>query len=168
MVSGHALESTAFESLLTHEMLHIYRTDTSRPSYDHDLMDRVSRVVIPRNHLTRLYQIRVLQEAINHLQDLHAEDVSFGVLKKVSILSSVQASIFFQDWIEGRPRKSVKTWDTWLNIGLMLNNCFVLSNMERHSLPDLDGKAQKKTERFLSQASQGIRTEYTTISRVSW
>jgi hypothetical protein len=160
VVSGGALKSRGLEGLLIHEMSHIYRTDANHPSHNHDLLDRVARIVIPKNHLAKDYQIRVLREAINHLQDLYADDISFRVFSKTLIYSPEQASGFFQDWIEDKPRKTRSTRDVWLNISLLLNNCFALSNMKRHNVPDVDGKVQKGTERFLTQVGQRMRREY--------
>ena len=48
----------------------------------------------------------------------------------------------------------------WLNVGIMLNNCFVLSNMIRHGLADVEERAANKVQKFLSQTNDRMKREF--------
>jgi hypothetical protein len=152
VVAGRAVESGMIEGLLIHEMCHIYRTEKNHPSHNKKLLNRVGHHVILGFLLKRDYQIKTIQQTVNHIQDLYADDISFQVFSKAQVFTPEQAHAFFLDWINDKPvsGKSIKT--RWLNVGTMLNNCFALSNLTRHRIPDIDDKVQKAVERFLSQS----------------
>jgi hypothetical protein len=154
VVAGKALESGMVEGLLIHEMCHIYRTDTHHPSHNHRLLDRVGFSIVHEGFLTEGYQIKVLREAINHVQDLYADDISFQVFSRSGVFTLEQASDFFLSWIEEEPATPKDAETVWMNVSTMLNNCFVLSNMERHHLLNARGLAHEKGQRFLSQADK--------------
>lgn len=103
VISGVALKSGMIEELLIHEMCHIYRTDTNHPSHNHELLDRVGLHVIHENQLTEEYQIRIIQQAVNHIQDLYADDIAFKVFEKSKLFPSDQALDFFLSWIQDTP-----------------------------------------------------------------
>jgi hypothetical protein len=160
VVAGRAVESGMIESLLIHEMCHIYRTEKKHPSHNKDLLNRVGHKVILGFLLKRDYQIKTIQQAVNHIQDLYADDISFQVFKKSQVFTPEQAHAFFLDWINDKPvsGKSIKT--RWLNVGIMLNNCFAFSNLTRHRIPDIDDKVQKAVEKFLSQTDKAVKETF--------
>ena len=160
VVSGKAVKSGMVEGLLIHEMCHIYRTDTHHPSHNHKLLDRVGFSVLRERHLREGYKIKVIQEAINHVQDLYADDVSFQVFSKSGIFPFAQVLSFFLSWIEEEPVKSGNAKTSWLNVGTMLSNCFVLSNMERHRVTGVDDLAEKKAKKFLSRSHKRMSEEF--------
>ncbi|HJX23800.1 MAG TPA: DUF5781 family protein [Candidatus Bathyarchaeia archaeon] len=160
VVSGKAVKSGMVEGLLMHEMCHIYRTDTHHPSHNHKLLDRVGFSVLRERNLRKGYQIKVLQEAINHVQDLYADDVSFQVFSRSRILPLARVLSFFLNWIEEAPMKSGNAKTAWMNVGTMLNNCFVLSNMERHGVTGVDDLAEKKANKFLSRSNKRMSKEF--------
>jgi hypothetical protein len=161
VISGMALKSGMVEGLLVHEMSHIYRINTNHPSHDHELLDRVGRLIIDKNHLTRAYQIKIIQQAVNHIQDLYADDLAFRVFSQSGAFPPDQAFSFFTDWINDKPAGSRSTRDAWLNIGIMLDNCFALSNMIRHNVPDVNNQAENKAEKFLAQTNERMKEEFT-------
>ena len=77
VISGRALASNMVEGLLVHEMSHIYRISTKHPSHNHELLNMVEKSVLEKAHLTKDYQIEIVSQAINHVQDLYADDVAF-------------------------------------------------------------------------------------------
>jgi hypothetical protein len=74
VVAGRALKSGMIEGLLVHEMSHVYRTHMYHPSHDHELLRRVERYILSRDDLKSDYQVTVIQEAVNHVQDLYADE----------------------------------------------------------------------------------------------
>jgi hypothetical protein len=161
VVAGRAVESGPLEGLIIHEMCHIYRTETKHPSHNIKLLNNVGHIVIHVNDLAKGYQQQLIQQAVNHIQDLYADDISFKVFKKGNAFTDEQASNFFLDWINDAPIPEKTTKDRWLNVGTMLNNCFALSNLKRHNIPDIDQQAQKKVQEFLSQTDEAMQREFT-------
>jgi hypothetical protein len=163
VVSGRALKSGMIEGLLVHEMSHIYRTNANHPSHNHGLLNKVGRFIIDRNRLREDHQITVVQQAVNHIQDLYADDIAFRVFGQCRIFPHGQAFEFFLDWINDKPYYSKNTKTKWLNTGIMLNNCFALSDMIRHNVPDVNDEAEKKVERFLSHTDERMKREFAYI-----
>jgi hypothetical protein len=71
-----------------------------------------------------------------------------------------QAFSFFLDWINDKPVDLKSARAVWLNIGIMLDNCFALSNMIRHNVPDINNQAENKAQKFLSQTDEQTRKEF--------
>jgi hypothetical protein len=161
VISGMALKSGVLEGLLVHEMSHIYRISTNHPSHDHELLDRVGRLIIDKNHLTRTYQIKIIQQAVNNIQDLYADDLAFRVFSQSEAFPPDRALSFFIDWINDKLAGSKRERDVWLNIGIMLDNCFALSDMIRHNVPDINNQAENKAEKFLTQTNERMKEEFT-------
>ncbi len=160
VVSGMALKSGLLEGLLIHEMCHAYRTDTDHPSHNHELLNSVGHEVIHKNQLTEDYQIKIVQQAVNHIQDLYADDLAFKVFEKSRALTPEQAFNFFLEWINETPIASRTKKDKWLNVGIMLNNCFAISNLKRHNIKDIDKQAGNKIQKFLSQVNDSMKKEF--------
>jgi len=160
VVSGMALKSGLVEGLLIHEMCHIYRTENNHPSHSSRLLNPVGMHVIHENELSEDYQIRIIQQAVNHVQDIYADDLSFKVFEKSQAFTPEQAHSFFLEWINDNPLKERSSKDRWQNIGIMLNNCFAISNLARHGIPDLGSQAERAVQKFLSQVDDRIRNEF--------
>jgi hypothetical protein len=110
VISSMMLKSGMVEGLLVHEMSHIYRINTNHPSHNHESLNRVGRFIIDKSHLTRAYQIKIIQQAVNHIQDLYADDValSFQPKQGVSARPSAQFLSRPDKWQTGgfKKRKS--------------------------------------------------------------
>ena len=160
VVAGRALKSGMIQGLLVHEMSHVYRTHTHHPSHDHQLLGRVEKYLLGRNDLKADYQVAVIQEAVNHVQDLYADDVAFQVFSHNETFRNDQVFDFFLNWINDRPFDEETPKNVWLNVGIMLNNCFVLSNMIRHGFSDAEERAADKVQKFLSQTNDRMNREF--------
>jgi hypothetical protein len=160
VVSGEAAGSGVIEGLLVHEMSHVYRTNTNHPSHNHELLNRVGHFIINKSSLTRKYQIAIIQQAVNHIQDVYADDVAFRVFSQSGKFPVDQAFKFFLNWIKDKPLDSKNAKTVWTNIGIMLDNCFAVSNMIRHDVPDVDGQAQNKVQEFLFQIDERMKEEF--------
>lgn len=163
VVSGGALESGLLEGLLIHEMCHIYRTETKHPSHNNKLLNNALRDAILQHDLREDYQTRILQRLINHVQDLYADDVAFQVFRKNqdTLFSLDMMSDFFLSWIETTPVNSLdKAKDRWMCAAMMLNNCFAVSNMERHGILDVNDRARKANQEFLDAVDAKFSTAF--------
>jgi len=160
VVAGVALNSGPIEGLLVHEMCHIYRTEAGHLSHNTQLLNRVGTRVIHENELDKDYQIRIIQQAVNHVQDLYADDLAFQVFRRGGAFTPEQAHSFFLDWINDTPIKEKSSKDRWQNVGIMLNNCFAVSNLARHKIPDIDGQVENAVQRFLSRIDGRMRSEF--------
>jgi hypothetical protein len=160
VVAGRALKSGMIEGLLVHEMSHVYRTHMHHPSHDHELLGRVEKYLLSRDDLKADYQVAVIQEALNHVQDLYADDVAFQVFSRNEAFRNGQVFDFFLSWINEKPLDEETPKNVWLNVDIMLNNCFVLSNMMRHGLPDVEDRAANKVQKFLSQTNDRMKGEF--------
>jgi hypothetical protein len=160
VIAGKALQSGMVEGLLVHEMSHIYRINKLHPSHNSKLLDKVGYSIINQNHLTKDYQIKVIQQAVNHIQDLYADDIAFKVFRISKIFPNDQAFNFFLDWINDEPLNSKEAKAVWLNVGVMLNNCFALSNMIRHVVPDVNHQAENKVQAFLARTNEQMREAF--------
>jgi hypothetical protein len=113
--------------------------------------------VLHEYELSKDYQVKTIQQAVNHIQDLYADDISFQVFRKTQVFTEKQAHAFFLDWINDTPLKGKSVKTRWLNVGTMLNNCFAFSNLTRHKIKDIDNQVQKAVERFLSQTDEDMK-----------
>lgn len=159
VVAGMAVKSGPIEGLLIHEMCHIYITNENHPSHNVKLLNQVGLHVIHQNQLTKDYQVKLVQQAVNHVQDLYADDISFKVFEKSKAFTPEQAFNFFLDWIQDSPSEEKSDEEKWQNIGTMLNNCFAISNLIRHKIPDIDNQAENAVQRFLSKVNGRMRSE---------
>jgi hypothetical protein len=160
VVAGAALKSGPIEGLLIHEMCHIYRTEAGHTSHDNQLLNSVGMHVIHENELDKDYQIRIVQQAVNHVQDLYADDLAFQVFGKGGAFTPEQAHSFFLEWINDTPLDEKSSKDRWQNVGTMLNNCFAVSNLARHKIPDIDNQAENAVQKFLTKVDRRMRSEF--------
>jgi hypothetical protein len=160
VVAGRALNSGMIEGLLVHEMSHVYRTHMHHPSHDHELLGRVEKYLLSKDGLKTDYQVAVIQEAVNHVQDLYADDVAFHVFSHNETFRNGHVFDFFLSWINEKPLDGKMPKMVWLNVGIMLNNCFVLSNIMRHGLPGVEDRATNKVQKFLSQTNERMKKEF--------
>jgi hypothetical protein len=160
VVAGRAVETGMIEGLLIHELCHIYRTEQKHPSHNSKSLDHVGLRLIHEYQLTENYQIRLVQQAVNHIQDLYADDLSFGVFQKSNVFGAEQAFEFFLDWISDAPTESKSRKARWLNVQTMLNNCFAISNLTRHRIADINSQAENKTQAFLSKTDLAMQREF--------
>jgi len=164
VVSGMALRSGLVEGLLIHEMSHIYRTETKHPSHNHALLNDVLRAFISKHGIQEDYQLKILQGIVNHVQDLCADDIAFKVFEKNQdkLFPLNKMSDFFYSWIKTIPVYSAdKVRERWMNAAIMLNNCFALSNMERHKIADVDDKVRETNQKFLDALDTKLSKEFT-------
>lgn len=155
VVSGFAATSSMLEGLLTHELSHVYRNITNHPSHVEPLIASLARTFIDSHNLDRDYEQEVLHQAINHIQDLYADDVAFKVLVAYSSVGPhlEQLGEFFVGWIKEEPTRSVeRERDRWVNASILLKNCFAISNLERHKITESHiERAKLGNGRFLNQ-----------------
>jgi hypothetical protein len=163
VISGMALNSGMAEGLLVHEMSHAYRTETNHPSHNSALLDDVLGSFMANHGVEEDYQIEIIQRIVNHVQDLYADDVTFRAFEKSKdpLVSPDKISDFFLDWIRTSPVQSAdKVKDGWLNASIMLNNCFAVSNLERHKIKDVGNRVAAANQKFLNAFDSEVLEEF--------
>jgi hypothetical protein len=165
VVSGFALDSPMLEGLLAHELSHVYRNITHHPSHSDPLIAELMRHFIESHRLHRGYEQEILHQAINHVQDLYADDIAIRVLAAYDDNTRLQQlGDFFLGWIKEEPARSgMSRKDQWINASILLNNSFAISNMERHEVGGGQiEKARLGNVRFLNRirSSAAIRFDY--------
>jgi hypothetical protein len=118
---------------------------------------------IDSHRLHRGYEQEVLRQAINHVQDLYADDIAIRVLAYDDTRLQ-QLGDFFLGWIKERSATSgMSRKDQWINASILLNNSFAISNMERHKAAgEQIEKARLSNVRFLNRIrpTAAIRFDY--------
>jgi hypothetical protein len=168
VVSGFAVESPMLEGLLTHELSHVYRSITNHPSHSEPLIASLTRIFIDDHKLDRDYEQETLHQAINHIQDLYADDIAVRVLAAyygTPLLE--QFGDFFLGWIKEEPAtEGVRLRDRWANASIFLNNSFAISNMERHNM--MEGQIEKgklNNDRFLNRIKSSAAIQFSYFNR---
>jgi hypothetical protein len=159
VVAGKALSSGMIEGLLVHELSHIYRTETNHPSHNHTLLNGVAAQIAAKSKIHARYQVKILQEIVNHVQDLYADDISFQVFAKnqTRLGSLDQIGEFFLSWTRTEPAQSRnRKMKVWLDLSVMLNNAFVISNLERHQIRHFEQEAIRANQVFLSKIDSNL------------
>jgi hypothetical protein len=169
VVSGFALKSPMLEGLLTHELSHIYRNITNHPSHSDNMIASLARLFISSHNLDRDYEQEILHQTINHIQDLYADDIAIKVLAAYGGMGPHLEELgeFFLGWIkEELSRSGAPRRDQWVNASILLNNCFAISNMERHTIIQAQiEKAKSSNARFLNQIKPGAAMGFSYFNR---
>lgn len=123
-VASFAVRSGMLDGLVAHEMGHMICMEQHHPSHDPTLHSRVvQRIRVPPG--SRRGFTAVAREAINHVEDIYADDLAF------EIIGDSRAGVFFSDWID---RSSIISRDPWQTVGNGISIAFALGNMERHGV----------------------------------
>jgi len=168
VVSGFALDSPMLEGLLTHELSHVYRNITHHPSHSDPLITGLMRVFIDGHKLDRDYEQEILHQAINHIQDLYADDIAFRVLAGHDGTTRLQQlGDFFLGWIKEEPATTgARRRDQWVNASMLLNNSFAVSNMERHKITERQiEEARLSNDRFLNRIKSSAAMRFSYFNR---
>jgi hypothetical protein len=168
VVSGFALESPMLKGLLTHELSHVYRNITHHPSHSEPLIESLMRIFIDDHKLDRDYEQEILHQAINHIQDLYADDIAvraLGAYHGTPLLE--QLGDFFLGWIKEEPATSgLRPRDRWVNASILLNNSFAISNMQRHNMTEGHvEKAKSSNDRFLNRIKSSAAIQFSYFNR---
>ena len=169
VVSGHAVKSPMLVGLLTHELSHVYRNITGHPSHSEPLIASLMRIFVDRHKLDRDYEQEILHQAINHIQDLYADDIAVRVLATYDGMAPrlEQLGEFFLGWIKEDPARSgARRRDQWINASILLNNSFAISNMERHEI--VEGQVEKaklSNDRFLKRIKPSAAMQFSYFNK---
>jgi hypothetical protein len=112
------------------------------------------RLIVYSHRLGKDCEQQTLRQVINHVHDFCADDIAVKVLiaDEDTQIGLDQLGEFFLGWIQENPTPTAKPRDHWINASTLLNNCFAISNMERHRISNSQieqGRANNK--RFLNQ-----------------
>ena len=168
VVSGSAVGSPMLEGLLAHELSHVYRTLTNHPSHNEKIIAEAVGSLTQLQSLDEDYQAEVLHQAINHIQDLYADDIAVKVLMSEQDRAAVFEGLgeFFLDWIKEEPVNSgSRQKNAWANAGILLNNCFAVSNIQRRKVSTVYEKAKSVNEKFLLRITPSAANNFRYFNR---
>ncbi len=154
VVSKWAQNTGLLMGLLIHELSHIYRIQTHHPSHNDALQNKAIEKVMGEKKLAS-YQQEIIFNAINSIMDLYADDIFFTVMKG----RTTTHADFFLSWIRKPVRGSLKKVK-WTNAGYMISAAFAQANLQRHHIPDDEGKVEKGVEVFLSASEPVIGEKF--------
>lgn len=163
VVSGFATKSPMLEGLLTHELSHVYRNVSNHPSHNDAVLQSLTSSFAQQHRLTQDYEHQTLHQVINHIQDLYADDVAIKVLiaNQNRALTLNTLGEFFLGWIKEEPVKSnSSSRDRWVNAGILLNNCFAVSNIQRRKVENYIQKVETLNGRFLTKIPPKARAAF--------
>ncbi len=167
VVSGFAAQSPMLDGLLAHELSHVYRNLTNHPSHNESIIGTAANSFAQLHGLKENYQLETLHQAINHIQDLYADDITTKVLSSNKLVKVEMLGEFFLGWIKAEPVKTNSTRkDAWLNTAILLNNCFAVSNIQRRKLEGYYAKAEALNRKFLLRISPSAQRAFTYFNRV--
>lgn len=156
VVSKWAVTSGGVTGLIIHEMSHVYRTESNHPSHNFSLHNRILNNVLMGRKM-KSFQIEILRNTINNLQDLYADDISFSVYfrnEKKTI------SEFFLGWVHEPIIPARTSEDIWSNAGDLLNAAFAEANIKRHNAIDKDKKIERAVKDLLRKSDKKVASKY--------
>ena len=125
-ISLRAAKSEMLAGLIAHEMGHIARTEAHHPSHNPAIHDRaLARVPVPLGF--RRGFPRLAHAAINHVEDIYADDHAMTVIGKD------RARGFFAEWVSNAAAMAA-SGDRWEEVAGALDIAFSLGNLARHGL----------------------------------
>jgi len=159
VVSGGAVGTEMFSGLLIHEMSHIYRIENEHSSHDGELLEEAINNV--SKSLRHEYQQKIIQDLLNDIQDLYADDIAFQVLRKNPTIPWDQLTSFLQSLVKDSLVKTIdRRRDRWVNSSTMLHNARAIAQMRRHHVEDVGEAATKSNKEFLVQLPPDMAREF--------
>jgi len=168
VVSGFAVKSSMLEGLLVHELSHVYRNATNHPSHNEKIIAHSTSSFVKLHSIDEDYQRQTLHQAVNHIQDLYADDIAIKVLSADQNLQPIFDMLgdFFLGWIKEEPVKlGSKRKESWINAGIFLNNCFAVSNIQRRKVESSSEKAKFRNEEFLRKVDPSARSSFSYFNK---
>ena len=133
-VAAHAVAGGMLDGLMAHEAGHMVRIERQHPSHLPEVHRQiVDAIEVPATK--RRAFASVAREAINHVEDIYADDLAVRVIGRDRDLAP-----FFSDWIRNSARPGPSRWAT---VGNGVTVAFALGNMERHGIKAEDGVVRR-------------------------
>lgn len=157
VISKWALSSEMLIGLLVHELSHVYRTEKNHPSHNFDLHGRIIVRIFKGKKLFP-YQLNIIHDIINNLQDLYADDISFAVYIKKA--NPKNLNNFFLGWIHNPILNPLSTEDWWRNAESLLSAAFAYANLKRHKVADTGKRIEIAVQAFLSHVDRKLAKKF--------
>lgn len=157
VVAEFALKSGMAINLVIHELSHVYRTQTGHPSHNYELLGSIGGWVMQGN-VHYEYQQRIIQNIINHIQDVYADDISFTIFAKN--MSHKHLNEFFLTWIHEPSEAKDPVQRAWENADNLLSAAFAESNLIRHKVKDEEGTVKKAIKAYLDKMEPHMKERY--------
>lgn len=157
VVSEDALKGHMAVNLLVHELSHIYRSQEKHPSHDYRFLTNIAGWVT-QGKIMYEFQDKIVEDILNHLQDIYADDISFKIFAKNTAQGSLNK--FFLTWIHAQSLAKDPVQRSWENAANILSAAFAAANLERHGIPDTDGEMAAAIEQFLSKSGEEKKAKF--------
>jgi len=131
-----AVTSGMLDGLMAHEVGHMFHIEHGHPSHSPDIHQRLLNGIAINGKEKGGFQA-VARLSLNHVEDIYADDLAFGVIGNGRVRS------FFSDWIR---RSSVSRGGRWDVVGNEVTVAFALGNMERHGVQPEEIVSQETSE----------------------
>ncbi len=147
VVSEKAVKDKSAVNLLIHEFSHIYRIETHHPSHNQSRINTIvgwavyGKVMYP-------YQETIIQDMLNHLMNIYADDITFKVL--ASGKKQLHFNDFFLHWVKEPSNSEDMLMKRWEDAGGLISAAFAEASLSRHNIFDTDRKVEKAVEKFLT------------------
>ncbi|CAN5125404.1 hypothetical protein BH09PAT1_BH09PAT1_2610 [soil metagenome] len=157
VIAGWSLKSEMSLGLTIHELSHVYRIETSHPSHNQTLHNRVL-VDVLKGRTIYPYQKEILFNILNTIQDLYADDISFKVYIKEAQKENL--SDFFLSWVHPVINPVKTDEDIWKNAETLVNAAFAKANLKRHDVLDKDDKVKNAIAELLENISREQASQF--------
>jgi hypothetical protein len=157
VVSKWSLATDMSMGLIIHELGHVYMIELNHPSHNPYLHSKATQNALQGKKIYP-YQIQIIHNIINNIQDLYADDISFPVYINKSGKNDL--SEFFLGWIRKPKSAPFSREDAWKNTEMLLSAAFAKANLERHKTVDTNGKVKKALEIFLSKVDPKLAKKF--------
>ena len=151
-----------FSSLLIHEITHIIRTEEGHPSHNFLLLSSILNDYSLKHELSDK-DTSMLREALQHVQDIYADDIGFLIFRDSLDRSVIED--FFTSWVKdyGPSENNQANLEGTNQIASTIaSNAFALASLKRRGYnSSAETKIRKANSRFLKQAFP-----YTSFERV--
>jgi len=147
--SIYATDEGGLKQTLVHEMCHIYLTQNKHPSHNSETFEEAYSRIVQR--CPRPWQQTIVRRAIIFPRDAFAEDLMFKVLEGSQAEWAKSALEYFGSKIATKPGRSlIEARRRWRAAILVVNNCYLATQMEKRGIPDTGGIVKTAIEKLLS------------------
>ncbi len=150
--SVYSRESVGLFQTLIKEMSHIYLTQTKHASHLVKTYDENLRQIT--KDFPDAWQLKILRDAVAFPWEAYAEDLTFKVLEDSKTRWAKRTIEFFG--LADATARSIaisKRHRMWGNALILLRNCYLAAEMERHDMPDPEGIVKNANHKLLSKLS---------------
>jgi hypothetical protein len=144
------------DGLLAHELSHVYRMDSKHPSHDDDAIT-AAYDSLPESAQEHEYQRAFVHHAINIVEDLYADGISFVVMRDIGALGERSIGDLLDRFVTDESfdieDEREHRWDVTHD---MVSNARGVAMLKRYATPADVARAEAKNARLLAKLPPDI------------